>query len=261
MGVTAAERLAALAGNGKPGAAVGCAWIGLGDPTVAEVAALAGVKLAVIDTEHGVIAPDTLPNMLRALALHGSSGLVRLGGIDAVAAKRALDAGAVGILFPQVETVAEARIAAAATRFPPSGRRGTALGVVRAAGFGTVADYAETWNDRVLTAVQIESRAGLAQADEIAAVDGIDLLFFGPYDYALDLGLDPAREPALLEAAFGEVARAARASGKIAGVFPWPGTTPAALASAGASLVAVASDVRLLADGFAAAASALSVER
>ncbi|MEO1276933.1 MAG: aldolase/citrate lyase family protein [Pseudomonadota bacterium] len=261
MAVTAAERLAAIAGGAEPGTPVGCVWLGLGDPAVAEIAALAGHRVGVIDTEHGTVAPSALPNLLRALALHGASGLVRVGGIHATEAKRALDAGAAGILFPQVETVAEARAAAAATRFPPAGRRGTALGVVRAAGFGAEAGYADTWNDRVLTAVQIESRAGLAQADEIAAVDGVDLLFFGPYDYALDLGLDPAQEGELLEAAFTEVLRAARVSGKIAGVFPWPGADPAALAAAGASLIAIASDVRLLADGFAGAASALSVER
>lgn len=260
MAVTAAERLAAIAGQPLPGGPVGCVWLGLGDPAVAEMAALAGQRLAVIDTEHGVVSPAGLPNILRALALHGAAGLVRVGGVHATEAKRALDAGAAGILFPQVETVAEAREAAAATRFPPAGRRGTALGVVRAAGFGAEADYAATWNDRVLTCVQIESRAGLARADEIASIDGVDLLFFGPYDYALDLGLDPAAETDLLEAAFAEVLRAAQSAGKIAGVFPWPGASPAALAAAGASLIATASDVRLLADGFAAATSALTVE-
>lgn len=251
--MTAAERLAALAGAGPQC----CVWLGLGDATVAEIAARSGFRLGVIDTEHGAISSAALPDMLRALALHGAAGLVRVGGLLPVEAKRALDCGAAGVLFPQIETVAEARAAAAATRLPPEGRRGTATGVVRAAGFGLGADYAATWNDRVLTGVQIESRAGLAQADEIAAVDGIHMLFFGPYDYALDSGLDPAQDGDLIEAAFSEVLRAAAAAGKVAGVFPWPGATPSALAAAGASLICSASDVRLLVDGFGGAAAAI----
>ncbi|MEM6944685.1 MAG: aldolase/citrate lyase family protein [Pseudomonadota bacterium] len=251
--MTASERLLALAGQ-EPAP---CVWLGLPNATIAEIAALAGFRLALIDTEHGTIGPETLPDILRALALHGASALVRIGAIDGGEVKRALDAGAAGILFPQVDSVAEARAAVSAATFPPSGRRGSAIRVVRAAGFGAVADYQEAWNDRVLTAVQIESRAALANASEIAAVPGVDMLFFGPFDYASDMGLDPVADTDLLESAFAEIVAAARAHGKIAGVFPWPGAEPTALAAAGASWIACAGDARTLADGFAAGVARL----
>ena len=85
---------------------------------------------------------------------------------------------------------------------------------------------------------------------------GLDLLFFGPFDYATDAGLDPAADAGQLEAVFAEITAVAHRHGKLAGVFPWPGATLEGLGDAGADVVAAASDVRILADGFAAALGA-----
>ncbi|MEM6679757.1 MAG: aldolase/citrate lyase family protein [Pseudomonadota bacterium] len=254
MPVTPAEKLAALVG--PRAGPVACAWLGLADATGAEIAGLAGFRLAVVDTEHGLAGPAALPDILRAFALHGGAAMVRLGSADEGAVKRALDAGAAGILFPQVETVEAARAVVAASLYPPAGRRGSAVSVVRAAGFGAQSDYQANWNTRCLTGVQIESRAGLSAAEGIAAVPGVDLLFFGPFDYASDAGLDPVADAAELAHVFDEIVAAARASEKIAGAFPWPGADPAALAAQGAAVIACGSDIRLLVDGFTAARAA-----
>ncbi|MEM6972015.1 MAG: aldolase/citrate lyase family protein [Pseudomonadota bacterium] len=236
----------------------GCVWLGLGSAMAAEAAGRAGARLAVVDGEHGVIDRSALPDILRALALTGTAALTRVGEVSASEVKRALDAGSDGLLFPQIETAETARAAVALTLFPPMGTRGSALGVVRAAGFGTIADYGSRWNDRALCAVQIETVRGLSAADAIASVAGVDMLFFGPFDYASDAGIDPVADAPVLRAAFGEIVEAAHRAGKLAGVFPWPGAEAAALAEAGADMIAIASDIRGVFDAVATGLSALT---
>ena len=130
----------------------------------AEIAGRAGAELCVIDTEHGQIGPETVTNMLRALDLSKTPALVRLGDAGAGRVKHALDAGAAGVLIPYIETVEEARAAIRAFCAPPLGKRGMATGVSRASGFGANADYAGTWNDTGILALQIETGKGLAIA-------------------------------------------------------------------------------------------------
>jgi 4-hydroxy-2-oxoheptanedioate aldolase len=157
-----------------------CFWLDLPSAMTAEIAGYAGVELCVIDTEHGQIGPETVTNMLLALDLSKTPVLVRLGDAGAGRVKHALDAGAAGVMIPYIETVTEARAAVRAFCAPPLGQRGMATGVSRAAGFGAIRDYAQTWNDTGLLALQIETAKGLAAAPEIAALPGVDMLFFGP---------------------------------------------------------------------------------
>ena len=145
-----------------------------------------------IDTEHGQIGPETVTNMLRALDLSNTPALVRLGDAGAGRVKHALDAGAAGVLIPYIETVEEARAAVRVFCAPPLGKRGMATGVSRAGSFGANKDYARTWNDTGILALQIETGKGLAVAADIAALEGVDMLFFGPSDYSADQNLDVA---------------------------------------------------------------------
>ncbi len=222
----------------------------------AEIAGRAGAELCVIDTEHGQIGPETLTGMLRALDLSRTPALVRLGDDGAGRVKHALDAGAAGILVPYIETVDEARAAIRAFCVPPLGQRGIATGVSRAGGFGDVRDYARTWNDTGILALQIETARGLAAAPDIAALEGVDMLFFGPSDYSADQNLDPTRDSDEILAACRRMIAAARDSAKLAGAFPWPGADAARLITEGADLVAVGSDVRARAQSFTAALEA-----
>lgn len=233
-----------------------CLWLDLPSPMAAEIAGRAGAELCVVDTEHGQIGPETLADMLRALELTGTPALVRVGDAGPGRIKHALDAGAAGIIVPYVESAAEARAAVRASFAPPLGARGMATVVTRAGAYGADVDYAATWNARGFLALQIETEKGLAVAPEIAAIEGVDMLFLGPSDYAADRGLDPATDGGAILAALSEMAAAARNAGKLVGAFPWPGADPARLMAEGADLVAVGSDVRALADGLAAAVAA-----
>ena len=229
-----------------------CIWLDLPSAAAAEIAGQAGPEIAVIDTEHGQIGPETVADMLRALDLTGTPALVRVGDASPGRIKHALDAGAAGIIVPYVETVAEARAAVRAFCFPPAGARGMATIVTRAGRFGADAPYAREWNDRGLLALQIESARGLAAAPEIADVDGVDMLFLGPADFAADRGIDQAADSDAILEALREMGGAARAAGKLVGAFPWPGADPARLVAEGVDLVAAGSDVRALMDGLAA---------
>lgn len=233
-----------------------CVWLDLPSAMAAELAGRARPELCVVDTEHGQIGPETLADMLRALDLTATPALVRVGDAGAGRIKHALDAGAAGIIVPYVESSAEARAAVRACFAPPLGARGMATGVSRAGGFGADATYAGEWNRRGLLALQIESEKGLAAAPEIAAVEGVDMLFLGPSDYAVDRGLDPSADSAAILAALNEMGAAARNAGKLVGAFPWPGADPARLIAEGADLVAAGSDVRVLAQGLAASLAA-----
>ena len=241
-----------------------CFWLDLPSPMAAEIAGRAGAELCVIDTEHGQIGPETLTDMLRALDLSRTPALVRLGDAGAGRVKHALDAGAAGVLIPYIETVEEARAAVRAFCAPPLGKRGMAPGVSRAGGFGADKGYARSWNDTGLLVLQIETAKGLAAAAGIAALEGVDMLFFGPTDYSADQNLDPThdsghdsgRDSDTIMTACRRMIAAAHDAGKLAGSFFWPGGDPARLIAEGADLVAVGSDVRGLAQSFDAALAA-----
>lgn len=244
--MSSADKLRRLAGH----LPARCFWLDLPTAMAAEIAGRAGVELAVIDSEHGQLGPETVTGMIRALDLGGTPALVRLGDAGAGRVKHALDAGAAGVIVPYVESVAEAEAAVRAFYTPPLGTRGLASVITRCSGYGSDGSYGREWNDRGLLVLQIETRKGLAAAPAIAALEGVDMLFFGPSDFALDAGLDPAADAGRLFEVFAEMTAAAHGAGKLAGAFPWPGGEPRRLLEAGADLVAVASDVRLLLAGF-----------
>jgi 4-hydroxy-2-oxoheptanedioate aldolase len=253
MTIPSRDKIACLTGHSQ----ARCLWVDIPSPMVAEIAGRAGAEVVVLDTEHGQIGPETLADMLRALAVTGTPGIVRLGDAGAGRVKHALDAGAAGVLIPFVETADQAREAVRAFYTPPFGTRGLAPAVSRAAAYGADADYATTWNQRGILALQIETAKGLANAAEIAAVDGVDMLFFGPGDYSLDSGLSLMSDGATIMAALRRMIKAARGADKMVGIFPWAdGGSPAALLAEGGDLVAVGSDVRAMAGGFAASLAA-----
>jgi 2-keto-3-deoxy-L-rhamnonate aldolase RhmA len=191
--------------------------------------------------------------MIMALRAEGAAALVRVPELSKGAVQHALDAGAAGIVVPQVESVEEARMAARAVYYAPQGSRGAAAAVIAATGYGRDPGYLAEWNARGLLAVQIESREGLARVDEIAAVEGVDMLFFGPFDYAQDAGLDPSADAPALAEVFARIVEAARGADCLAGVFPWPGIGGEALSDMGADAIARASDIAVLRQGMSAA--------
>ena len=164
-------------------------WLSLSDPTVAELTAELGFDFAMIDIEHTPHSLETVTDMVRGVdAGDGDAdALVRLPWNDPVTIKRVLDVGVDGLMAPMIEDGEEAAAFVDATQYPPEGSRGVAGG--RAATYGLeMADYVERANDELIRIAQIETPAGVENAEGIAATDGLDALFLGPADLSTNLG-------------------------------------------------------------------------
>jgi 4-hydroxy-2-oxoheptanedioate aldolase len=186
---------------------------------MAQIVALTGVDGIIIDCEHGHIGDDAMHNSVAAISALGVSPIIRIRGPAHDIIKRALDTGAHGIMVPQINNAEEARAVVASSKFPPQGVRGQGS-AFPAIGHGlTTPEYMKSANETIVTMVQIETKAGVENVEEICAVDGVDLVFVGPNDLAQSLlGYVPARgdEPVFVDAVK-KIVDAARRHGKWAG--------------------------------------------
>ena len=223
-------------------------WISTGSPAVAELASRFPFDWLLIDFEHGAASMATLPEILRGVS-HGSPAIiVRVPDMRPALIARVLDWGADGIMLPHVRSAEEAEACVAAICYPPRGSRGYSSSV-RAYGYGTdvPADPAAV---RPLFFAQIEDLAGVDHAAEIAAVDGVDVLFVGPADLKLALAAEKTPGKPDMETAMGRVAEAAERHGKRAGVLVRDRSTVTQLRQRGFSCLAVDSDMAILREGY-----------
>jgi len=164
-------------------------WSVIGHPAVAELLATAGFDFVVLDGEHSENTINDIGVGIRAVEATGAgtAPVVRVSENNAAEIRRFLDLGPAGVVVPQIESVAEARAAVEATKYPPEGTRGVAGS--RASGYGQrLAEYVETANDTVATILQIETGTAVGSVEEIATIDGLDGLFIGPADLSARLG-------------------------------------------------------------------------
>ena len=207
-----------------------------------------GFDWFMVDTEHAQVNPETLAAMVAVLGESGPRPLVRVGNVDQYLIKQALDSGAEGILVPLVSTVEQARSAVSFAKYPPDGVRGGAAAA--SSRYGTqLATYLRTANARTLVGVQIETREALENLDSIARVDGVDLLFVGPTDLTLSLGLVDDRKNARVRDAMKSVVAACERTGKIAGTMVVDADEKRFAVDAGFRFISLASDVRFLIHG------------
>ncbi|KAI3332542.1 Pyruvate/Phosphoenolpyruvate kinase-like domain-containing protein [Ustulina deusta] len=182
-----------------------------------------GVDWVLVDCEHGNIDDAAMHEAVPAIASCGVSPIVRLPDMQGWMIKRALDAGAHGILIPLLRSVEEAKKIVAAAKFPPQGQRGlgSPFAMERFHPIPTMTEYLQHANESLLTIVQIETQEALDAVEEIAEVPGIDVLFVGPFDLGNNIGypiLDGVMKPEL-EQAIDRVLAATTKAGKKAGFF------------------------------------------
>ena len=172
--------------------------VGFADPAVVEIIAAAGFDGAFIDMEHSVFDMQTVGEMIRVADLCGVTPIVRVPENNPKTILRLLDAGAQGIQVPHIEGVEGARRAVAAVRYPPVGERGGA-GSTRAAGYGATSwtEHIRTSNEEILLIVMTEDQRGLDEIEQIAAVDGVDVISLGPTDISTALGMTDPNDPRL----------------------------------------------------------------
>lgn len=194
-------------------------FITVGGPEVVEICGAVGLDFVLIDTEHTPVGWERISAMCLAGLYSGVFPIIRVHSIDRSLATRALDAGARGVMFPQVSNARDAEIAARSCRYPPLGTRGAASTRNQAWGVGIpIADYLTAANDGVVCIVQVETAAAVAEVEEMAIVAGIDCLFVGLSDLSVDLGVPGQFRHPDVEAALDRVLAAALANGIAVGV-------------------------------------------
>ncbi|TIT95700.1 MAG: 2-dehydro-3-deoxyglucarate aldolase, partial [Mesorhizobium sp.] len=162
-------------------------WCSLASALTTEVVAGSGAGWLLIDGEHSPNDLRSIMAQLQVAAAFPCEAVVRLPSDDPNLMKQALDVGARSLMIPNVRTPDQARAIVAAMTYAPGGFRGFSVGH-RANAFGRIAGYHAKAREQQLLAVQIEDAAGVANAAEIAAVDGVDVLFVGPGDLSTNMG-------------------------------------------------------------------------
>lgn len=239
-----ALRLRVLAGEPTIGL-----FVGLGSAVSAEIVARAGYDWTVVDLEHGAGTESELLGQLLAIQATPTAAVVRVVSAERMRVGRLLDLGADGLMIPRLETLADVTQTVSWMRYPPAGIRGVATGT-RGAGYGTVPHHQiGQLNERILGVFQVESPAAVDAAEELAAVDGVDVLFVGPADLSHAMGIPGEfTDPAFTEA-LDRVAAAARAHGKGAGILLRDASEVARYRARGFTFIGIGSDVGMVTAG------------
>ncbi|RIH67134.1 aldolase [Mariniphaga sediminis] len=172
------------------------------DSAIIECIGLAGFDFVIIDLEHGPNSMETAQNLVRAATLYQITPIIRVNENNESMISKALDIGAQGVQVPQINNEQSARNVINAARFSPSGNRGVCR-YVRAAEYSkkNKNDYFEYSNKNTLIIIQIEGKKGLENIDSILQVEGIDIVFIGPYDLSQSMGVPgQTNHPKVLEA-------------------------------------------------------------
>jgi 4-hydroxy-2-oxoheptanedioate aldolase len=191
----------------------------LASPLAAELNGRAGFDWTIIDLEHGAANESDLLALLYAVGSTRMVPLVRVPSAERLRVGRALDLGAAGIMLPQLQSATEVREAVRYLRYPPVGARGIALRT-RGADMGALGhpDVARVVNERIVGIVQIEALGTVEGADEIAAMDEVDVLFVGPADLSHNLRVPGRFDEPVYQDALRTVVDACQRHGKSAGI-------------------------------------------
>ena len=160
------------------------------DPSIVECIGMAGFDFIIIDLEHGLNTNESALNLVRAALLHGITPIIRVSQNNESLISKALETGAMGVQVPQVSSKQDALKVVNAAKFSPLGNRGVCR-YVRAAGYSSKEknSYFEEANSTTVIIIQIEGERGIDNIDEILDVEGVDVIFLGPYDLSQSLGV------------------------------------------------------------------------
>jgi 4-hydroxy-2-oxoheptanedioate aldolase len=233
----------------KQGETLNGCWLNLGSSVTAEIVGLAGFDWVLIDIEHGAGGEKEVLFQLQALEHTPSAPIVRVESADRQRIHRVLDMGAEGIMCPRINNVAEAKEVARGLHYPPEGSRGVAK-MVRATGFGkNFQDYWKEAKDNIVGIVQVETVEILDHLDEIAALDGVDVLFIGPADLSMALGIFGQFEHPFFKEALSATINAAKKAGKATGILLFNPDDYTTYQKMGINMIACGADATFVADG------------
>jgi 2-keto-3-deoxy-L-rhamnonate aldolase RhmA len=199
--------------------ALGTMVISMRNPAIAYALAAAGFDFMVVDCEHGSFSYETIEDLALACSGAGIALIVRIPEIRREPVLKCLEAGALGILAPQVETVEQAEALVSYLRYAPQGGRGVSLTRPHT-NFRKVNNkaYMEQANQRNVLILQVESKAGLEHINELAAVPGVDAVLIGPNDLSQSLTNGANDNPAAVDEAIHTIINSVHHHGMVCGI-------------------------------------------
>jgi 2-keto-3-deoxy-L-rhamnonate aldolase RhmA len=230
----------------------------LRNPNVAYLLAQCGFDFFIFDNEHGAFSHETVSDMIAASRGAGIDVIVRVPEIRRETILKPLDSGAAGLLVPQVNTAEQAAEIIQHAKYPPWGNRGAAMRRAHNRyAHGEPAPFLKQANENTFIAVQAETTEAIANVDAIAAVEGIDAVFCGPFDLSISLGIPgDVNHPREVEAV-DKMVEACRRHGKASGILMFEPGHLKPWIDKGMRFIAYSSDVNMLADAASAALTEL----
>lgn len=218
-------------------------FLNSGSSIAAEIIGMSGFDFMLIDSEHGPTGAMENRELIMAAEYRNTVPIVRVPNSDSDTILRMLDIGAHGIMVPRVNTRKEAEKVANAARYSPQGTRGVASGRASDYGFTPLADYFQLANERTLVAVQCEDIACLEELEDIAATDGIDMIFVGPYDLSSSMGALGQVSYECIKTVVDRVIDVTRRHGKLSGIFTKDAAEAKLYAEKGMNFIIVGTDI------------------
>jgi 4-hydroxy-2-oxoheptanedioate aldolase len=235
-----------IADAGRPLAGM---WVCSGSPLIAEICAGSGLDWLLIDAEHSPNGIESLLAQLQAVHAYPILPVVRPPVIDPVIIKQYLDIGVQTLLIPMVDTAELAALAVSSAHYPPHGIRGVGSALARASRWNRIDGYLDSAAEGISVIVQIESAAGVENAEAIASVDGVDGVFLGPSDLAASMGHLGEQDHPDVVAAVEHCIGVVKSLGKFVGVNAFAEPLARRYLAAGVDFIVVGADVALLARG------------
>ena len=224
-------------------------FIKAANPALIEILGMSGMDYVLLDMEHGPVSMEKLENLIRAADAVGFCAFVRVAGHKESDILHALDKGPGGVLIPMVSNKTAAQQIVNYARYAPIGERGIDI-YSRAARFGYIpkAEFFSKANKETLLAIQIEGEEGANNLDEILSVDGIDIVYVGPYDLSQSMGIPGQINDDRVIDKVKEITKTAKSRGKFVGVYVDDVETARLYAEIGAQFISISVDVRIFAD-------------
>ena len=227
-------------------------FVGTASPAVVECLGCAGLDFVILDNEHSPVEAETTAAMVRAAELRNVTPLARVREISRPAILKLLDVGVQGLIVPDVRSTEDVRRVVDYAKYAPVGRRGFCPS--RKDGWGTdpqcgVLDTMAHFNQETLVIPQCETAEALSDIETIAAMDGVDGIFIGPFDLSISMGMPGDFENPQFRAALERILSACRAAGKPCLIFAGDGAGAAVRFAQGYDAVAMGLDATLLIAG------------
>lgn len=232
----------------KEGKSVIGTFVKSSDPAVVEVLSFSGFDFIIIDNEHTAMNKESMVNLIRAADISGIVPTVRVRENSAAEILQALDAAALGVQVPQVDTKEEAQDVVDRVKYYPVGKRGYAASQ-RSAGYGFMnpKEYGEKSNENTLITCYCETKKAMENLDEILTVKEVDVIFIGPFDLSQALGvIGEPNHPAVLEA-IDMIIRKVRAANKAVGIIASDAAQARKWIEKGVQYISLSSDLGMIA--------------